>query len=143
MKSDSVSRPITPDATQRIDSWLWASRFFRTRRLAHDAVSGGHVWLNGQRCKPARAVKPGDRLRIRRQETEYIVVIAGLSGNRLGAPLAMKLYHETADSRERREHEAAQRQFQRRSITYDSHRPSKRDREKTRSFKQQYLESDG
>ncbi len=72
----------------RIDKWLWAARFFKTRSLAAKAVNGGQVHVNGARVKPSRAVQPGEELRIRKGTEEWTVVILAVSGQRRGAPEA-------------------------------------------------------
>ncbi len=143
MKTNPQSTWPRPDGnTQRIDTWLWVSRFFKTRRLANEAVLGGHVWLNGQRCKPAKAVQPGDRLRIRRAAQEFTVVIAGLSPKRLGAALAADLYRETPASQAAREEQAMYRKAQRHGVQYDSRRPGPRARDTLRRIKHQRPEQD-
>jgi len=86
----------------RIDKWLWAARFFRTRSVAAAAVSSGHVQLNGTRVKPARLIRPGDRLRIRREEEVYEVEVLDVSERRLGASLVPTLWSESEESRRRR-----------------------------------------
>ena len=87
----------------RIDKWLWAERFFKTRTLAQDEVGLGRVLLNGQRMKPSREVKIGDRLEIRRGDEIFNVTVEGLSGQRGPATEAQKLYRETEESRLSRE----------------------------------------
>ena len=87
----------------RIDKWLWAARFFKTRSIAADAVEGGKVHLNGARVKPAKTVKAGDGLRIRQGQFEFEVVVCAVSGRRGPAPEAARLYQETEDSRLARE----------------------------------------
>lgn len=87
----------------RIDKWLWAARFFKTRTLAQDEVGLGRVLLNGQRMKPSREVKIGDRLEIRRGDEIFNVTVEGLSGQRGPATEAQKLYRETEESRLSRE----------------------------------------
>lgn len=87
---------------QRIDKWLWAARFFKTRSLAAAAVDGGRVKWNGQQVKPARELKPGDELDIVAGELRWTVVVRGLNGQRRPAPEARLLYEETADSAARR-----------------------------------------
>ena len=129
MKSASGDGRTEFSETQRLDSWLWSSRFFKSRKLANEAVAGGHVWLNGQRCKPARPVRPGDELRIRRAAREYVVIITGLSSKRLGAPLAADLYRETDASRAAREKHEALMKAQSLGIRHDRRRPGKRDRQ--------------
>ncbi len=87
----------------RIDKWLWAARFFKTRSIAADAVDSGKVLVNGTRVKPARALKVGDELRIRTPSAEFTVLVQQLSARRGAAVYAAKLFTETEDSRRRRE----------------------------------------
>lgn len=118
----------------RLDKWLWAARFFKTRALAVDAVSGGKVHLDGQRVKPARRVQVGMELRIRRGDDELTVIIRGLNHRRRPAKEAVLLYQETPESlaaRERSEQErlsAGQR-------SSGSGRPTKRDRRQLQRLK--------
>jgi ribosome-associated heat shock protein Hsp15 len=87
---------------QRIDKWLWAARFFKTRSLAAAAVEGGRVKWNGQNVKPARELKPGDELEIVAGELRWTVVVRGVNAQRRPAPEARLLYEETAQSAARR-----------------------------------------
>lgn len=87
---------------QRIDKWLWAARFFKTRSLAAAAIEGGRVRWNGQTVKPARDLKPGDELEITVGESRWTVIVRGLNGQRRPAPEARLLYEETAASIARR-----------------------------------------
>lgn len=87
----------------RIDKWLWAARFFKTRSLAAQAVEGGRVRLNGARVKPAKDVKPGDEVVVHIGELEWVVVVRALSARRGPADQARKLYDEREASRARRE----------------------------------------
>ena len=112
----------------RIDKWLWAARFFKTRSMATDAVDGGKVRLNGERIKPARGVKIGDRLDIDNGSTEWEVVVDGLSEQRGSASVAQTLYTETQESIARREAKAEQRRFFREPSETIKGRPTKRDR---------------
>ena len=112
----------------RIDKWLWAARFFKTRSMATDAVDGGKVRLNGERIKPARGVKIGDRLDIDNGSTEWEVVVDGLSEQRGPAAVAQTLYTETGESITRREAKAEQRRFFREPAETIKGRPTKRDR---------------
>ncbi len=116
----------------RIDKWLWAARFFKTRGLAVEAIAGGKVRYDGERPKPAREVKPGAVLRISRPDGEWEVVVRGLSGQRRGAPEAARLYEETAASRARREQEALLRAAE--HGQRGRGRPTKRDRRLIRRF---------
>jgi ribosome-associated heat shock protein Hsp15 len=112
----------------RIDKWLWAARFFKTRSLATDAVEGGKVHLNGVRVKPAKAVSIGDTLEIRIGPFQFIVVICGLSPRRGPASEAAKLYQETEESRSAREVLAAQLKAEAVHGEARQGRPTKRDR---------------
>jgi len=112
----------------RIDKWLWAARFFKTRSQASDAVSGGKVKLNGAPTKPARDVKLGDRLDISNSETRWQVTILGLSEKRGPAPEARLLYEETAESIAAREAEQLRRKFTQEPAAEIHGRPTKRDR---------------
>jgi ribosome-associated heat shock protein Hsp15 len=87
---------------QRIDKWLWAARFFKTRSLAAAAVDGGRVKWNGQHVKPARELKPGDELDIVAGELRWTVIVRGVNAQRRPAPEARLLYEETAESAARR-----------------------------------------
>jgi ribosome-associated heat shock protein Hsp15 len=87
----------------RIDKWLWAARFFKTRSLAAAAVDGGRVKWNGQNVKPARELKPGDELDIVAGETRWTIIVRGLNGQRRPAPEARLLYEENAESAARRQ----------------------------------------
>jgi ribosome-associated heat shock protein Hsp15 len=93
----------------RIDKWLWAARFFKTRSLAAAAVARGRVRVNGEAAKPARALKAGDTLEITRDRDSIEIIVMGLSAVRGPAPEAARLYHETAASSERRALEREQR----------------------------------
>ena len=86
----------------RLDKWLWAARFFKTRSLAVEAIEGGRVSLNGDRAKPAKTVKVGDEVSIRRPPFEFAIVVKALSDQRGSATIAAALYDETAESQARR-----------------------------------------
>lgn len=112
----------------RIDKWLWAARFFKTRSLAADAVSGGKVKLNDAASKPAREVKIGDRLDIFNGDTRWQVVVLGLSDKRGPAPEARLLYEETPDSIAAREAAQTLRKFTVEPAADLHGRPTKRNR---------------
>jgi ribosome-associated heat shock protein Hsp15 len=95
----------------RIDKWLWAARFFKTRSAASDAVSGGHVHVGGERVKPAKEVRVGDRIEIRRGEVRWTVVVAALADRRGPASVAASLYDETPESVEARERHRLERRL--------------------------------
>ncbi|MEA2270808.1 MAG: ribosome-associated heat shock protein Hsp15 [bacterium] len=112
----------------RIDKWLWAARLVKTRGLAVEAVSGGRVQLNGQRVKPSKEVRPGDRLEITVGQVRRTVVIQGTALRRGPASEAVLLYEETPESREARERQAAERRLAQPPGTPSGARPTKRDR---------------
>ena len=112
----------------RIDKWLWAARFFKTRSLATDAVDGGKVRLNGERTKPARGVKIGDRVLVDNGSTEWEVIVDGLSDVRGSATVAQTLYTETGESVAKRADEAERRRLFRDPGEGIKGRPTKRDR---------------
>ncbi len=114
--------------TTRIDKWLWAARFFKTRSLATDAVERGKVKLNGDRTKPSHNVKIGDTLLIDNGSTEWEVVVCGISDKRGSAAVAQTLYGETAASVEKRRLLAEQHHFFREPASALKGRPTKRDR---------------
>ncbi|TCO80294.1 heat shock protein Hsp15 [Plasticicumulans lactativorans] len=99
------------EARVRLDRWLWTARFFKTRSLATEAVEGGRVHLNGERTKPAKGVKPGDRLEISRDQQHFEITIRALAEQRGPAIAARQLYEESAASVERREREAQERRL--------------------------------
>ena len=109
----------------RVDKWLWAARFFKTRTLAADAVECGKVLLNEARIKPAKSISMGDILSIRLGAYQFIVEVLQLSDRRGGAPQAQKMYSETEASRLRREEIAAQLKA---SASTQVGRPTKKDR---------------
>ena len=112
----------------RIDKWLWAARFFKTRSLATDAVDGGKVRLNGDRVKPARNVKVGDMLAIDNSATEWEVEVLALSDVRGPATVAQTLYVETEVSVAKRQLEAERRKLFKEPGAAIKGRPTKRDR---------------
>jgi ribosome-associated heat shock protein Hsp15 len=112
----------------RIDKWLWAARFFKTRSLATDAVDNGKVRLGGERIKPARAVKLGDLLTIDNGAEEWEVAVLGISDKRGAAPVARLLYAETEASIARRANEAEGRKLYREPGSMIKGRPTKHDR---------------
>jgi ribosome-associated heat shock protein Hsp15 len=112
----------------RIDKWLWAARFFKTRSLATDAIDAGKVKVGGERIKPARLVHLGDRLSIDNGSDQWDVLVLGISDQRQGAPIARLLYEESEESIARRAKEQERRKlFQEPGADYKG-RPTKRDR---------------
>ena len=92
----------------RLDKWLWAARFYKTRSLAAEAIAAGHVSVNGERAKPAKVLREGDGVEIRRPPYVHAIVVKALSERRGPAAEAQRLYEETADSRARREQVSAE-----------------------------------
>lgn len=119
----------------RLDKWLWAARFFKTRSLAKAAVEGGKVQLGGQRVKVSREISAGDILQIRQGWDERVVVVKALSEQRRGAPEAQLLYEETAASIAKREEAAAARKAAGGMIDRPAQRPDKRQRRQIHRFK--------
>jgi len=118
----------------RIDKWLWAARFYKTRSLAARAVEGGKVKLNGGRVKPGKEVKAGDEIELRSGELRWLVEVRGVALKRGPAAEAALLYAESGESRARREHMIAMRRAGPHPA-HDTHgRPTKRDRRMIRRF---------
>ncbi len=122
------------DKKVRLDKWLWAARFFKTRGLATEAIKGGKIELNGHRAKPSREVKVGDELRIRQGFEEKTVIVRDLSDRRGPAPVARQLYEETAESIEQREKAAEQRRLANAHRAPGQGRPTKRERRLIHGF---------
>ncbi len=112
---------------ERLDKWLWAARFFKTRGLAADAIDGGKVDVNGTRAKRAKMVQVGDEVRVRHTPFEHVVHVRGLSERRGPASVAATLYDETPESKGKRETLAKQIRSMP-SDDWESGRPTKRDR---------------
>jgi ribosome-associated heat shock protein Hsp15 len=113
----------------RIDKWLWAARFFKTRSQATDAVDGGKVEINGDTAKPSKLVRVGDELRLRLGPFEHRLVVRGLGERRGSASVAQSLYEETAESRAARERQAEQLRMAPGAFVWeDKGRPTKKDR---------------
>jgi ribosome-associated heat shock protein Hsp15 len=119
---------LSVTAIVRIDKWLWAARFFKTRSLATDAVDSGKVKLDGERIKPARAAKPGDLLAIDNGADTWEVVVVAVSDVRGPAPVARTLYQETDKSIVQREDAQEARKLYREPGSTIKGRPTKRDR---------------
>ena len=121
----------------RIDKWLWAARFFKTRSLAQAAVAGGKVKANGERVKPAREVASGDRLSIRIGEFEWLITVKALSNQRGPAEAARKLYEEDEASRAQRSAQVADRRAHASVWGERKGRPTKRERRQMERWREE------
>jgi len=119
----------------RLDKWLWAARFYKTRAIAKQAIEGGKVQCEGQRAKPSKEIEVGMSLTLRQGFDEKTVVVRALSDQRRGAPEAQQLYEETEESQARREQLAAQRKAQP-THWLTPGRPTKKQRRELQRFKQ-------
>lgn len=132
-----MAAPTSDDLKVRLDKWLWAARFYKTRALAKEAVEGGKVRYNSQRCKPGRLVQLGATLTLRLGWQEKIIVVDDISERRRGAPEAQRLYHETEDSVTKREDLSWQRKTMQAAQLPPARRPSKKDRRDIQRFRDQ------
>lgn len=126
---------MSEDGKPRLDKWLWAARFFKTRALARAAIEGGKVHYRGERCKPSKEPKVGDEVQVRQGFDARTVVIRELSMVRRGAPEAQRLYEETPASIEQREAAAAQRRAAGAGGLISEHRPTKKQRRQIHRFR--------
>lgn len=125
---------ITQLDRMRLDKWLWAARFFKTRPLASAAVSGGKVRLNGQRCKPGRIIEVGNLLTIQKGNQMWEVAVRSLPKQRRPARETHLYYTETTESQIRRQAQMAQMQAEREAYTPSEHKPDKRNRRLIHAF---------
>jgi ribosome-associated heat shock protein Hsp15 len=126
----------------RIDKWLWAARFYKTRMLAKQAIEGGKIHCDGQRIKPSKEAAVGLELTIRQDWDEKTVIIKALSDQRRGAPQAALLYDETEASKNLREKLAAERKAGLGNFIISDHRPSKKERRQIHRFQRVNLLGD-
>ena len=131
-----------PEPIARVDRWLWAARFFKTRSVARTAVSGGHVHVNGARVKPSRPLKPGDELTIRKGELEWCVIVKALAERRGPATEATTLYEETDASKARREAGVEDKRLKRMHRAGPERRPGKKQRRDLRRFFERFMGKD-
>ena len=124
--------PKTPLTETRIDKWLWAARFFKTRSLAATAVKGGKVLVNGSRAKPSRLLKAGEQLAIRRGEFEFAITIDDIADKRVSATQARELYTETQASIQKREELLETLRIEKKSSVKYGGRPDKKNRRQLR-----------
>lgn len=124
-----MAKKETPsDESQRLDKWLWASRFYKTRSLAVEAINGGKIHLNGNRVKPSRTIKPNDELEISKPPYKHKITVLGLNKNRRPAVEAQQLYIESKESIAEREILHQQIKSQPLGFRHEKGRPNKRDR---------------
>lgn len=124
--------------TLRIDKWLWAARFYKTRQLAAEAVSGGKVHVNGQRCKPGKDVRVGDKITLSKDQYTWALQITGLNAQRRPSKEAVGLYTEDQTSIEQR-HKQMELHKQQQALQHPSereHKPNKKQRRQIHRFKQ-------
>jgi ribosome-associated heat shock protein Hsp15 len=119
----------------RIDKWLWAARFFKTRALAAEAVEGGKVELNGEKPKRAKQVRPGDQLRLRLGPYEHLLTVRAVSERRGPASVAVSLYQEDPEGRRRRELLAEQHRLAPPAFDFGEGKPSKKQRRDIRRLR--------
>lgn len=129
-----------PDQKVRIDKWLWAARFFKTRNLAKQAIEGGKVHCDGQRIKASKEIMAGIHLTIRQGTDEKTVLVTALSEQRKGAPEAALLYQETEESLKEREARAAERKAGVAGFIISDHRPNKKERRQIHRFERIQLD---
>ena len=125
-------------ARVRLDKWLWAARFFKTRSIAKTAIEGGKVHLDGQRVKVSREIAVGETLVIKQGWDEKEVVVLGLSAQRGPAPVARELYEETAGSIEKREREAQARKAAGGAVARPTQKPGKHQRKALERLRKQF-----
>ena len=119
----------------RIDKWLWAARFYKMRNLATDAAKGGHILINGARCKPSKLVNINDEIQIQKENEVFTILVTDLAAKRGSATMAQALYQETESSAKQREILAEQRKLKNLNAPAPDKRPGKRDRRKIKDFK--------
>ena len=122
----------------RLDKWLWAARFFKKRKLAADAISGGKVHVNHQRTKPGKEVKPGTKLTITKDTYQWEITIIALSSQRRPAKEAVLFYEETPESHAKRQQQIILQREQRELFDFSGqdHKPNKKERRLIHRFKQ-------
>ena len=126
----------------RIDKWLWAARFYKTRNLAKQAIDGGKVHVDGSRVKPSKDIQLAMRLTITQGHSQKEVLVTGLSEQRRGAPEAALLYEETPESLAKREQQALERKAAGLGVSHHEGRPNKKQRRQIHRFKNVNAELD-
>ncbi len=125
-----------PTESVRLDKWLWAARFYKTRAMAREMIDGGKVHYNGQRTKPGKIVELNATVKLRQGNDERIIEILEISSQRKGAPDAQLLYRETSESIEQREKIAQARKMNALTMPHPERRPDKKERRTLLKFKQ-------
>ncbi|RLM10943.1 heat-shock protein [Gibbsiella quercinecans] len=125
----------TADDAVRLDKWLWAARFYKTRALARDMIDGGKVHYNGQRGKPSKTVEPNAEIKLRQGNEERTVIVLAVSGQRRAANEAQQMYQETAASIANREKMALARKMNALTMPHPDRRPDKKERRDLIKFK--------
>jgi len=125
--------------TVRLDKWLWAARFYKTRSLATEAINGGKVHVNGQRTKPAKDIKPGDHIEIHKNGYRWVLTVTALTAQRRSAKDAALLYEESPETYTKRQEQIMAEKEQRALLGYSGidHKPNKKERRLIHRFKQQ------
>lgn len=126
-----------PSLAVRLDKWLWAARFYKTRSIARDMVDGGKVHYNGQRTKPSKIVELGATIQLRQGNEQKTVIIEAISMQRRGAPEAQTLYRETEESVKKRAQDAEKHKLNALHSPSPERRPDKKQRRNLIKFKQQ------
>ena len=132
---DAHDDPPSPPGRVRLDKWLWAARFFKTRAMAAEAVDGGKVDVNGDRAKRAKQVGAGDHIRLRNGPIEWQLHVRSIAERRGSAEIASRLYEETVEGRTRRETVQEQLRSMPSTFAFGDSRPGKRDRRAIRRLK--------
>jgi ribosome-associated heat shock protein Hsp15 len=132
-----MTSPVSDEA--RLDKWLWAARIFKTRQMAAKAITGGHIEVNGNRTKPARLVRVGDTLHVRKGPNSYILIIERISDRRGPASVAKTLYLETEASVNERQRLARELKTRAAQILYDPGKPDSRTQRRARTRKREQV----
>lgn len=122
----------------RIDKWLWTARFFKTRKLAAEAVSGGKIHVTDQRCKPSKEIRPGMKVSITKDQYQWDITVVAINSHRRPAKEAVLLYQENQESKEKRQQQILRQKKERALIPYSyrDHKPNKKQRRQIHRFKQ-------
>lgn len=123
--------------SQRLDKWLWAARFYKTRKLAAEAIIGGKIHLNGQRSKPGKEIKVGSKLEIVKEPYQWDLEVVALTKQRRPASEAVLLYSESEQSKQKRQDQIAIRKQEKALFPVQNERPSKKQRRQIHRFKQE------